>query len=86
MTDLFMIERQPLILELQDAGEASDDLLEIFLLRRGWGIERVHELQESISAKSTLDMFTGETEPLDASERDLQRAIDVYLKGIAARR
>lgn len=81
MPDLFRIERQPLVLELQDAGESSDDPLEIFLLRRGWDLSSVHELQESISAKATIDMFTKTRTALDAAEVELQRDIEVYLKG-----
>lgn len=80
MTYLFEIGKTPLVLEQEDPGIASDDPLDIFLLRRGWKLSRVRELQESISAKMTVDMFTGETKSLDAQERYLQECIDVYLK------
>ena len=36
-------------------------------------------LQDSISAKNTLDMFSGTTEALDAAEVELQGDIDHFL-------
>lgn len=91
---LFDMPREPLILETQDAGYQEryterwpfgsglfQEALEIFLRRKGWNISRVKDLQESISKKLTVDMFTGETEPLSPGEKELQRDIDYFLKG-----
>jgi len=66
-------------LEVQDTA-TSDDPLEIHLQRRGWNLKRVRQLQESISAKLTVDMFTNETKPLSAAEKELQRDITDFLK------
>lgn len=79
---LFDMPREPLVLEIQDiAPEDLDDPLEIWLARKGWKIRQVRGLQESISAKRTVDMFTKEPTPLNEIERHFQRAVDIYLKG-----
>ena len=91
---LFDMPREPLILETQKVGYQKryterwpfgsglfQEALEIFLARKGWDVSRVKELQESISKKLTIDMFTGETEPLSPGEEELQRDIDFFLKG-----
>ena len=68
-----------LVLEVQDLATAEDPL-EIYLQRRGWNLTQVKELQESISAKMTIDMFSQETEPLSALELMLQADITAFLK------
>lgn len=86
---LFDMPREPLILETQDAANNRwpyesalfQGALEKFLARKGWNLSRVRALQESISAKSTIDMFSGETEALDAGEVELQGDIDHFLRG-----
>ncbi len=81
MTELFAVKRE-LVLTVQDPGAASDDPLEVFLLRRGWNVRRVQELQGSISEKNTLDMFTGQTRALDAAEVEFQADVDLFFGGV----
>ena len=90
MADLFDMPRKPLILEVQDVRASRfprsrlfSEALEMYLERKGWDLSRVHELQNSISEKMTLDMFTGTTEPLDAGEVELQTNIDAFLEGVS---
>ena len=68
-----------LTLELQDPA-TSDDPLEIFLQRRHWDLAKVRALQESISAKCTIDMF-GRKEEFSPLEVLLQEDIDRFING-----
>ena len=77
MGSLFRSKRS-LVLEIEDHGVSSDPLY-AYLQRRGWQTGRVKELQESMAAKSTPNLFSGEVEPLSPSEAELSAAIQEYL-------
>lgn len=83
--ELFPGLKRELVLKTEDIA-TSDDLLDIFLQRKGWDINRVRELQASISGKAVPDMFTGKTVPLSAGEVELQRHIEEYLETVRAQR
>ena len=92
MKYLFDMPREPLKLEIQDVANNRwpfdsilfQEALEMYLARKGWDLTRVKELQESISAKMTVDMFTEQTDRLDAAELELQADIDKFLKGVSS--
>ena len=75
---LFVLPKPVLVLQLQDAG-VSEDPLERHLQRKGWDLKRVVELQNSISEKRTVDMFSGKTRELSRPELELQSDIQDYL-------
>ncbi len=76
--ELFPGLTRELVLEQTDIA-TSDDQLEIFMQRKGWDINRVRALQDSIAEKLTPDMFTGKTKALSAGEIELQRDVQEFL-------
>ena len=78
--EMFPKLRRELKFEPEDAASIfTVDPLETCLERKGWQLNKVKKLQDSISAKMTVDMF-GKTEKLTGSEVMLQEQIDECLK------
>jgi len=78
--ELFPGMRRELTLEPEDSASIyTVDPLDVCLERKGWQLSKVKKLQNSISAKMTVDMF-GKTEKLTGSEVMLQEQIGDCLK------
>jgi hypothetical protein len=71
-------------LQVQDVATSDDPLLQA-LERKGYSQNRIKILQDNISAKNTIDMFTGQTQPLTEAEKLFQRDCDKALKAISGR-
>jgi len=65
--------------EAEDVA-TSDDPVEACLQRRGWKLDRVDELKDSIAKKRNIDLFSQEEVELDASEAELMDDIEVCLQ------
>lgn len=66
---------------IEDASTSLDPL-EIHLQRKGWKLKTVNSLQESISEKLTVDMFSENIRELSGAEIQLQSDIQDYLDRI----
>ncbi len=84
MDTLFIMGKPELIMVIEDAA-TTDDPLENYLERAGWDLAEVKSLQESISEKCTVDIFTNDTRELSGAELDLQREIQAFLEGLPGR-
>ena len=69
--------RRELILKGEELS-TSDDPLEAYLERRGWKLERVRELRESIVVKLQPKLFE-EDDKLSREEETLQQHIQDWL-------
>jgi len=82
LNDMLFEMRTPALEMVIEDASTSDDPLENHLQRKGWRLKHVAELQDSISEKLTVDMFTGRTVKLFALEFQLQSDIQEFLNRI----
>jgi hypothetical protein len=71
-------------LSCQDVATSNDPLI-VALERCGYNQKRIKALQDSISAKLTIDMFTGKVQELSQAEKMFQMDVTKSLKQISGR-